>query len=182
MGARIRLAFMASIALAAPAAADVLLPGTRPVRHELVLEPSPHFAEHDFVAAPVRGFGGFTRIEPGVPFTFSSKYGTRLYAIEPGAECPEGYDPPHGPALARIARASGPIPLAQVASVPLSSTLESLTTRLRIRSIADGVLELEVVDTERERDRGLIAWYVLLPIAGLLGLGWLVRRRPRKAA
>lgn len=170
---------VAFAAPAAPVSADVLMEGTRPVRHELVLEPSPHFEQHDFVAAPVRGFGGLTRIQPGVPFTFSSKYGTRIFAVEPGAECPEGYDVPEGPEVARIARASGAIPLAQVASVPVGSTLESLTTRLRIASIADGVLELVVVETERERDRGLIAWYVLLPTVGLLGLGWLVRRKRR---
>lgn len=182
MGFRIGLALAALVAFAASAASDVLLPGTRPVRHELVLEPSPHFAEHDFVAAPVRGFGGITRIEPGVPFTFSSKYGTRLFAIEPGAECPEGYESPEGPAVARIARAVGAIPLAQVASVPVTSTLESITTRLRIASIADGRIELAVVDTETERDLGERIWLVLVPGLGLAGLLWLWLRRRRKAA
>ena len=130
----------------------------------------------------MRGFGGFTRIVPGVPFSFSSKYGTRLYAIEPGAECPEGYEPPDGPAVARIAHASGEIPLAQVASVPLTSTLAGLTTHLRIGSIDAGRIELVIVDTVTERESGTALWLALVPAVGLFGLLWLRLRKRRKEA
>jgi hypothetical protein len=164
---------------AAPAAADVLAPGTRPVRHELVLEHSPHFSEHDFVAAPVRGFGGCTRIVPGVPFTFSSKYGTRIFAIEPGADCPEEHEGPEGPAVQRIARASGEIPVTEVSSVPVTSTVQGLTTRLVIAKISDGVIRLEVVERETARNRSLVAWLALTFGIGLVGMAWMARRTRR---
>ena len=70
----IALAMLLAV-LAAPAP-DVLMPGYRAVSHQLVLEAAPQFEQFDLYAFPVRGFGGVTALAPGVPFEFSSKYGT----------------------------------------------------------------------------------------------------------
>lgn len=170
----------AACALAAP---DVLPPGYRPVAHELVLEASPHFAEHDFFAAPTAGFGGCTRVVPGEPFRFSSKYGTRLYALAKGATCPEGYRPSAGTAAAaEVALASGDIPVQETGSVRAISPVEHVRTTLRIASVADGAIRLEVVDERTDWDPA-VAWAVGLAFAfGAGGILVLVRRGRARAS
>ncbi len=177
------LATVAWLAAAcAPPEPDVVLPGFRPVAHELVLEASPHFAEFDFFAAPTAGFGGCTRIVPGEPFQFSSKYRTRIYALPKGATCPEGYRPASGTtAAAEVALASGDIPVQDTGSVPAISPVEHVSTTLRIASVADGAIRLEVVDEDVDWDPR-VAWVVGLAFAvGAGGILVLVRRRRARA-
>jgi hypothetical protein len=128
---------------------DLLQPGHREVVHELVMEPSPHFESFDIVAFPVRGFGGHTRVLADQPFEFSSKYGTRIYALQPGAEVPDDRE-----ALHALAQASGDLPVSEVSSVALTSPVESVLTRLRIESIADGALRLQVVEHHESFEPG----------------------------
>lgn len=156
---------------------DVLPDGWRPVPHELVIEDSPHFARHDFHAAPTRGFAGSTRIAPGVPFSFSSKYGTRVYALPRGAAFPERL----GDDLS-IALASGDIPVTERGSVPVTAPTQGVLTHLRIAEISDGVIRLEVVAWRIDRDPRLIGIVGAGAALGLAGLALLVRRRRRRAA
>lgn len=168
------------LALANPAPPpDVLPVGSKGVRHELVLERSPHFSEHDFFAAPVRGFGGCVRIVPGEPFTFSSKYRTRIYALALGSTCPDTFEPGQGPSVAALALASGDIPVAEVNSVHLASPTRGLTTRLRIAAVSDSGIQLEVLETLVERDMPVIALVGTGLVIGVLGLVVLGRRRRR---
>jgi hypothetical protein len=81
--------FLVLPSLAAPTSSDVLLPGMKRVEHRLVLEPSELWTGRRIVAAPVRGFGGTHVVEPGVPFAFSTKYGTRLYVVPEAEAIPD---------------------------------------------------------------------------------------------
>ena len=169
-------------AFCAPLSADVLPEGSKSVTHELVVEPSPHFARYDVYAAPTRGFAGSTRIEPDVPFTFSSKYGTKLYAYERGTPFPEDTwrnDPLATPAGAS---ASGDLPLEETNAVPVASPIVSVSTRLRIASIENGVVQLEVVGHDVRRDHRALVFGAAGVLLGLAGLVLIARRRRRKIA
>lgn len=163
---------------------DVLMPGTRAIRpHELVIEASPHFAQYEFFAAPVRGFSGSTKIAPGAPFTFSSKYGTRVWAFARGVEVPEqAFDfVPGATKVAAGALAVGDIPVVEVSSAPIGSPLEGVTTHLRIASISSGVIRLEVVEAQRAWSWGAVAFALGGATLGVLGLVALARRGKRRA-
>lgn len=168
---------------APPLAADVLPPGHRGVRHELVLRASDGVGGPTLVATPVRGFGGVTVLEPGVPFSFSAKYGTRIYALPAGAPVPDDPDAVRAGALA-----VGDVPVSEVTSTPLVSPLTRVLTTLRVVSIEDGRVALEVLDERRfgaggvELHTGLLAGSLaLVACAGLVAL-WRLRRRGRRRA
>ncbi|MBI5364686.1 MAG: hypothetical protein HZA53_16030, partial [Planctomycetes bacterium] len=78
--------------LESPLLADLVLPGTKGVVLELVLEPGPAWTDWSFVAYPTRGFHVAERLEPGKAFRFSGKYATRLYAVKAGEEAPAELD------------------------------------------------------------------------------------------
>ena len=78
---RLAVFCMVSIAPLSLCQADVLLPGYKSVKHELIFEPSPEFEGHCLVAAPIAGFSGVLVIQPGERFRFSTKYGTRFYLV-----------------------------------------------------------------------------------------------------
>jgi hypothetical protein len=174
--ARIPAAFLAACALPVP---DVLMPGFRRVEHVLVVEASPHFDRLDFYAAPSQGFSGHARIAPGEPFSFSSKYGTRIHALAKGAAFPEVRAAPseQRAALAAVAVASGDIPVQQVASVPLLSPIEHVRTDLRIVAVEDGAIRLEVVAEHEDWDPYVTTIVALCLAAGVAGLYVLARRR-----
>src|SRR5215207_1829763 len=120
--------FFALFSRALPAHADIVLPGTKHVSHRLVIERSDAWhGGQRILAAPVRGFGGTHEVEPGVPFSFSSKYGTRLYVVPPSEELPERIDESWS-----ASHLSATIPVSEVSSAPLASPLESLTTTLTV--------------------------------------------------
>lgn len=163
---------------------DLLMPGHRLIEHQLVIADSPHFAEHDFYAAPVLGFAGHARVLPGQPFAFSSKYGTRIHALAKGAEFPEvrAAPPEQRAALAAVELASGDIPVQEVHSVPALSPVERVRTDLRIVSVADGSIRLEVVREHEDWDASVTAVAGLCLAGGIAGLWWLARRRARARA
>lgn len=162
---------------------DVLPPGHRPVVHELVVEASSHFTELDFHAAPIRGlappdgFGIHARIVPGEPFAFSSKYGTRIYALAKGATFPEDRA-----AMAAVAVASGDIPVQATTGVPAISPVERVLTTLRIASVADGRIELQVVGEHEDWDALVPAVVGLTFAVGVAGMIVLARRRKAQPA
>lgn len=115
--------------------ADVISMGHHPVDHTLVLETSPEVEGRRLVAAPVRGFGGVARIEQGVPFAFSGKYGTLFYAVPSGEELP-----PFVPPFDRDDAADGAaewsafpswrVPVGEISQVPDSNPLARVETRI----------------------------------------------------
>ena len=160
-----------------PLPPDVLTPGYRPVAHELVVDASPLFDQFEFVAFPVRGFGGTTHIVPGQPFRFSSKYGTRIFALEKGASFAEDKFDAQIKTLA-----TGDIPVGETNQVPVVSPTESITSRLRIRSVENGVIALEVVGETTERNTPLVVVVVGVMVLGAGGLIALAMKRRRKSS
>jgi hypothetical protein len=116
------------LSLGAPARSDILLPGHKPISHQLVIAPSEHWTGRRIVAAPVRGFGGTHVVEPGVPFDFSSKYGTRLYVVPEAEALPDVVDDPW-----KTSHVSADIPVSEVASVPVTSPSTSIVTTASTR-------------------------------------------------
>lgn len=174
---KIQVLLLVLLWLSVPARGDVLMPGEKPVSHQLVIEPSEHWAGRRIVAFPVRGLGGSNVVEPGVPFDFSSKYGTRLYSVPDSEPVPISVD-----AEWAASHLSADIPVSEVASVPLTSPLESIVTTLRIRELNGARFELAVVDEAKRHDPMLIAALCAAALLGGLGLLVLIRRRKRAAA
>jgi hypothetical protein len=167
---------------------DVLPDGHRSLTHELELEASPHFAEFELYAWPVAGFGGETHIVPGEAFRFSSKYGTRIFAFDKGAQFSAAaidwiVDDPSPAALAEHGvRAVGAVPVQEQGSAPIGSPVQRVLTRLRVVSVADGEVRLEVVEELVQRDPIALVALAGALSAGVVGLGLLIRARRRAGA
>ncbi len=180
MSLRIALLSLATLT-PAPSAPDVVLPGTRPVVHTLVLEGDA--AGRRLVAAPTRGFG-MAEVQLGEPFRFSSKYGTRLWLFDSALELPTRYD-------AELFRQRGDslaLP-SEVSAVPLIHPLGRVRTTLRLSGVAEGEPKLELVDEERltlwgrpTSEADLIVALLGVAGVGVIALVLLRRRRRRRAA
>jgi len=177
------LLLLVALAWCTSSAADVLIPGTKAVRHELVLRTDEALASVTLVVTPVRGFGGVDVIEPGEPFLFSDKYGTRVYALAAGAAVP---DEPE--AVRSAAHASGGLPVIQVTAAPLASPLARVQTVLGIVSIEGDEIVLEVLDehrfdaTGREEQPAVLLGLLALVATGGTAALLLLHRRTRGAA
>lgn len=171
------LVVVALASLCAPARADLIPPGYKRVSHTLVVEPSPLLAAHDLVAYPVRGFGTAVRVVPGQPFDFSSKYGTKLYAV------PRDRALPAHPEVVRRewfeGFASCSVPVVHVGSVPVASPTLSIETRLVLEQLDPDTLRFSVVGETVERDPATLAVMAAAVVLGTLGLAWFARRRRR---
>lgn len=121
------------------ATADVLLPGHKSVEHELVFEDSDLFNEHRLIAAPIRGFSGVEEIQPGKPFRFSSKYGTKFYIVPRDAELAK-FDRDAFDQWPNVAP-----PINEIKSVPVTSFVASATTTLGFASLNEGYPVIEKV-------------------------------------
>jgi len=177
MPVRILLCLFLAALPGAPLQADVLMPGTKPVHHSLVLE-GEHPAGVTLVATPVAGLGGVREIVPGEPFSFSSKYGTRIFALKAGEPLPAE------PAAVRAAAvASGDIPVREVTAAALANSLAKVVTTLRVAEFAQGRISLAVVGEQRFdsfdhsiSDLPLLCTLCAVAASGLLGLVVLARR------
>lgn len=135
------LAVVCTVCLApAMAAADLVPPGHKNVRHELVFEDSELFARHRIVAAPIAGFKGVARVEPGVPFSFSTKYGTRLYVLPEDVTEVEAFD---RDAFAEWIHCLPP--RSEMRTVVMTSPVARAETVLRLVSVDDTGLVIEEV-------------------------------------
>ncbi len=151
-----------------PTPPDVLPPGHKSVRHELVLDWGDDLGGYRLFAYPTRGFHGHHEIRRGEPFTFSSKYGTKIYALPAARAFPEQRDE-----VAALACPSAPVPVAQVSSVAMSDPVARIETRVQVeRATADG-LEFTVLGTRRlgadgQETSGLD--FLLLGLVAAIGL------------
>jgi len=175
---RLLLLVLALASLCAPARADLIPPGYKRVAHTLVVEPSPLLAAHDLVAYPVRGFGTAVRVVPGQPFEFSSKYGTKLYAVPRDRALPAGPEVLRAEWFAGLA--SCPVPVVHVGSVPAASPTSSIETRLALEQLDPDTLRLTVVAESVERDPATLAIMAAAVLLGVMGLAWFARRRRAK--
>lgn len=161
----------------APPLLDVLMPGYRAVRHELVFAPSPELEQWTLVASGELGIGPENAIVvPGVPLTFSSKYRTRFYAARKDEVIPG-----HLSDEWRAGHASSLPPVAEIHSVPYLSPIESVLTTVRVARIDEHALVLAVAHEETTYAFPQLALWVgvaTLLVAGLVGL-FLLRRRQR---
>lgn len=130
------------IALPMPAIADLIPPGFKSVEHNLVFVESEALHSHRLVAAPVRGFGGITEIQAGVPFRFSTKYRTRFYLIPKDTAALADFDPAQFASWPSV-----DLPQTEIQSVPIFSTVATALTTLKFTGIIqDGSPQIELVE------------------------------------
>ncbi len=176
----IRLVALACLLAGTP---DILPPGHKGVKHELVLHVEEDLAaKWRFFAAPTAGFG-VTAIEPEKPFSFSAKYGTRIWAAAPEEKPPERGDDDWftGHPVANP-------PVREVSSVPISSPLARVETTCVVRSIEGGKITLEVIGETRFGEDGeplnsyVVYMMIIIATIGGIGLGVLTARRRMQQA
>ena len=165
---------VACFALTLPLRSDVLLPGQRSIPHKLVILPSENWAGKHIVAGPTRGFGGAHVVEPGVPFEFSTKYGTRLYVVAQSEPIPQSLDEAW-----KAAHLSAEIPVTEISSVSVSSPVESVLTTLSIARWTDSNLELSVTSQVSRINRWVLGAMAGAAVLGLCGFALVLRRRRR---
>ena len=171
-----RLLWLVLLPVLAPGAPDLIPPGHHSVRSELVFVDGEALRGTRICAAPIRGLHGVAAIEPGVPFRFSSKYGTRIYALPAGEPMPEEFD------RARFAQwpSSWP-PVGEVRSAPMTRSVAVVRTTCRLVEVGDGGPVIEVVERQTfdangnpvdERTLLVVLWTVAAAgLAGLIALG-----------
>ena len=162
--------------------ADVLPPGHAPVSHKLEFESSQLLKDTVLVAAPTAGFGGAVRVVAGEPFTFSSKYGTRLYLVPAGETIDNKFD------RERFKEwPSCQPPVSEIKSVPAYKSVRSALTTLRLKEITEDGPVIEIVSHKEFNRAGNPAqdgsWSTLaaLPVLGVAICGylfWIRTRRP----
>ena len=168
--------FALAALLALPASRpDILPPGQAAVRHELQLTWNDDLSSWRFVASPTRGLRGSTVIAPGEPFAFSSKYGTRIYAVPTTASVPAD-----SRLLAEGDWPRADIPVGQVWAVPYGHPLQHVITSLRVRAVHGGTVDLELLGERRFGAFGLplgpAPW---LPLVVIAAAGVVLLRRCR---
>lgn len=150
--------------------ADIIPPGNKKVSHHMVFADSPLLQSHRLIAMPVRGFGGFTEVQAGQPFQFSSKYGTRLYVV------PSDYHPPgkvfHGEPLPFP---SCEVPVSSTTSVPKFSPVASLRTTCKLIAVGDDSIGVEVIEHVElgSGNQPVTPWQRMLPFVAIAATGLL---------
>lgn len=134
------VALILAVLWVSPSFCDLIPPGYRRVSHTLCFEPSEQLEKVRLVAAPVLGFGGVCNIEPGVPFSFSGKYGTKIYAVPEDVGPLEDFDRKKFDQWPSIDP-----PVEQVANVPESSPITSVETKLKFNGISGNELNIGIV-------------------------------------
>lgn len=173
-----RAALLALLLLPPAGRPDLLTPGHKNVRHELVLLWDDTAAGQRFVASATRGFHGTHEIRRGEPFRFSTKYGTRIHAVPAATELPTDRE--------QMRAAPWPntvVPVREVRSIATGHPLHRIETTLRIVRVTAGGIEFERVG-ERRFDRhgnqlGDFEWLPLLLLAAIGAVWtWRLSRRP----
>jgi hypothetical protein len=161
-------------------ARDVVFEGHRTVAHTIVLEGDP--GGYQLMVAPTVGFG-VKEVQVGVPFYFSSKYGSRLWAFRKDVELPTRWEKELFEEQALMAQ----LP-AQIAQVPDSSSLRSVQTRMRLSGLDNGKLELTFVSELRDPPGASehadlrFVWLGIALLGTVLVLVLGLRRRRREGA
>jgi hypothetical protein len=120
--------------------ADLIPPGHKAVKHELVFAESEALNSCRLVAAPVRGFHGATEIRAGQRFRFSTKYGTRFYVIPDDVDLLPEFD--------RELYAQWPSaepPVSEMKSNSLISPVTSAVTTLKLSEVSSEAPTIELV-------------------------------------
>ncbi len=168
---------------------DVTAAGSKKVDLQVSIE-NPQASEYwQVMVAEHWGPARLTRVEPNVPFSFSAKYGTTLYAIPMGTAIPqtEGFTSGAPPEYKSFPSAAPPV--TQSGVVSNSSPIAKSLTTFRILSISDAGFEFELVsnelfDSEDKRISWVRLWALELGVVcvGIAGLTVLYRRRLKRTA
>jgi len=171
-----------------PSSPDLIQPGYKRVEQLVAIENPRDFDGWFVVAATLLGPIDVTVVEPGVPFPYSSKYGTRVYGLPVGTPVPEALvdGRPHGAAFDGFPSAHPPV--TQPSEVAFYSPTNRALTTLRILRLDESGIGLKQVSTQTLDAHGRpVAWWRLwvLPLGalavGLAALTWLVRQRRQRA-
>ncbi|MEC8511476.1 MAG: hypothetical protein VX015_04965 [Planctomycetota bacterium] len=177
------IAALAALITAAPAGArDLIPPGHRPAVHELVFDRLELPPGTRLVATPVRGFGGVEEVRAGVPFRFSSKYGTTFFLV------PENEDITAPEPSSGLAHPSAPPPVREIRSLPLVNPVARVLTTLAFEGVEAGELRLSAVREERFDATGepvgvgTYAPWIAVLLLGVIAVHKLGQRRRRASA
>ncbi|MFT4649494.1 MAG: hypothetical protein ACI9X4_002734 [Glaciecola sp.] len=163
---------------------DITSPGFKKVSHQVAIENPKDFDGWQVVVATLLGPSHITVAEPGVPFSYSSKYGTRIYALPSGTEVPTS---PEGIRVSRVAfegflQASPPV--SSPSQVSVLSPVTSVLTTIRIVDISAAGIQLKAVRTQEfNSSKKPISWFRIwaLPIAAVVcGAAGLIALRKRR--
>ncbi|GEM_PF-6643895 len=180
-----------------PACADLIMPGSKGVKHEILVEGSEAYPDLVFVAYPVsfQADGTWQEIRPGTPLTVYKQLRPAIYALR-------GVRPPKDRAEADAFFKDPTLPRSEV-TMSVISTIDMHDPTARIRTVyritglegtriqvvqgaderfdADGdpLSETKAATLTVARKGGTLAGVVGL---GVLGIVLLRRRRARKAA
>jgi hypothetical protein len=177
------LVLLLSLLTSITAIPDVILPGHKGVTHELILLWDETDATYRFVAHPVRGLHGHSEIERGVPFTFSSKYGTKIYAVPATAEFP-----PDREDVLAVEWPGADVPIAEIRSVSKGSPLAHIESTVQVEAVTAKSIEFRFLSERRLDSAGVEVGdfdYLLLVLiagAGVVLLLVLNRRSKRMPA
>ena len=168
--------------VARDASADLLPTGHKSVQHRLVFVDSPALQNQRLIATPIRGFGGIAEIRVGEPFPFSTKYGTKIYAV------PDDFDPLKKLDYPLDFVSSDP-PVDDITSISILRSTSEIETRCKLVSVSDSILLIEVVGETRFDELGLVTkggfsiiGKLALSLAGLCGcitLRFIYKRKQR---
>ncbi|MFT4649495.1 MAG: hypothetical protein ACI9X4_002735 [Glaciecola sp.] len=168
---------------------DITSPGYKKVSHQVAIEnPKDFEGWRVFVAETFPVLHPFTEAEPGIPFSFSSKYGTRIYVLPSGNRVPnhaEDWDAIKD-TYDNFIQAIPPVTSPEQVSV--HSPVASVLTTIRIVDISDSGIQLEAVRTQEFDSNGKpVSWalFWVLPLGavtcGVIGLIVLRKRRLKRA-
>ncbi len=168
---------------------DLTFAGSKKVDLQVSIE-NPQESEHwQVMVAEHWGPARLIRVEPNVPFSLSTKYGTTLYAIPVGTPIPQAEGHASGAPPEYKSFPSAVPPVTESSVVSDSSPIAKSLTTFRILSISDAGFKFQLVSNERFDSEGkrigwLRLWTLELGVAcaGLAGLILLYRRRLKRAA
>ncbi len=161
--------------------ADLIPPGYHAVDHTIVFVDSELLKQVRIIAAPVAGFGGAIEIEAGVPFSFSSKYGTRIYLVPQDAILPTRFMKPELPEFP-----SCPPPVHEINYLPFYNPITSVVSTCKLVEANENKIVVELLGSEEKGSLGFplnqrfgIGGLVLISGIGFLGcvLIWRNQRR-----
>lgn len=167
---------------------DMAAPGFKKVVQEVAIENPNDFDGWRIVAAMFLGPSHVTTVQPNVPFRYSSKYPTRIYAIPNGTSVPLQVSGKRVPMEAFESFLSTAIPVSLPSSVSMLSPVKRNLTTMRIVNFSEGTMQLQTVrEQEFDGDGESVGWLrvwgipVGAVILGILGLVFLRRRRLQRA-
>ncbi|MCA9000421.1 MAG: hypothetical protein KDB61_00760 [Planctomycetes bacterium] len=179
-----------SLLATSPAPAmDVVTPGFRKIVQQVQVENPDEFEGWTLLAVTRWGPAHMARIAPNVPFPYSAKYDTRIYALPAGTKIPMEAMKSDGSRDVFDEFGSGAPPVDQADQVAIVSPVRRSLTTVRVLGIDESGVRLERIGTQlfdADGDEIGVMRVWGLPLGaialGVVGLIWIRRRRKARAA